>query len=157
MGKEFFEKFIRDNQAIINKICRAYANTHEEFQDYTQEVALQLWNSHERFKGNAQLSTWVYRVTLNVCLSQIRKKKVATSPLIDHDIQVEEDANGDRLASLYVALKKLKESDRAIILLYLEDKSYKEIAQILGLTVSNVGVKVSRIKNELKRIIHGKG
>lgn len=157
MGKEFFETFIQENQGIINRICRAYSNSNEEFQDYKQEVALQLWKSHNKFQGNSQLSTWVYRVALNVCLTHIRKKKIETSPLLDHDVSDDDDGNQDQLNALYTALKKIKESDRAIILLYLEDKSYKEMAEILGLTVSNVGVKVSRIKNELKSMIHGKG
>lgn len=156
MGKEFFKKFIEENQAIIHRICRAYSNSNEEFKDYTQEVALQLWKSHEKFQGNAQISTWVYRVALNVCLSHIRKKKINTSPLLEHDVSYEEEGDEEQLNALYAALKKIKEADRAIILLYLEDKSYKEMAEILGLTVSNVGVKVSRIKIELKSIIHGK-
>ncbi len=157
MGKEFFKVFIEQNQAIINRICRAYSNSNEEFKDYTQEVALQLWKSHEKFQGNSQVSTWVYRVALNVCLSHVRKKKIETSPLLDHDVTQENESGDDQLATLYIALKRIKESDRAIILLYLEDKSYKEMAEILGLTVSNVGVKVNRIKNELKSIIHGRG
>lgn len=154
----FFKAFIEDNKPTIYKICRAYANDAEELKDFVQEVTIQLWRSHQKFENKSKLSTWVYRVTLNVCLtlSKKRSRAVDTVSLLNTDIHEDNnEAEQEQLASLQRAIKKLKESDRAIVLLYLEDKSYKEIAEILGLTVSNVGVKVNRVKHQLKQLING--
>ena len=144
--------------ALIMHICRAYSRTEEALKDLVQEVTLQLWRSHKSFKGNSQLSTWVYRVTLNVCLSHSKrmKRKVETVPLEwKNDSAIEDDPDKEQIERLYAGIKRLKESDRAIILLYLEDKSYKEMSEILGITVSNVGVKVNRLKEKLKEIVNG--
>lgn len=143
---------------LIMHICRAYSRDEESLKDLVQEVTLQLWRSHKSFKGNSQLSTWVYRVTLNVCLSHSKrmKRKVETVPLEwKTDSAIEDDVEKEQIEKLYSGIKRLKESDRAIILLYLEDKSYKEMSDILGITVSNVGVKVNRLKEKLKELING--
>lgn len=158
MSSDFFQSFIQENRSLITHICRAYSNDEESLKDLIQEVSLQLWRSHTSFKGNSQVSTWVYRVTLNVCLSHARKmkRKVNTTSLEWNDHAPEkEDPEKEQIEMLYSAIKKLKESDRAIILLYLEDKSYKEMSDILGITVSNVGVKVNRLKEKLKNLING--
>ena len=144
--------------ALIMHLCRAYSRDEESLKDLVQEVTLQLWRSHKSFKGNSQLSTWVYRVTLNVCLSNSKKlnRKVDTIPLEAGISKMEEnDPEKEQIEMLYRGIRKLKESDRAIILLYLEDKSYKEMSEILGITVSNVGVKVNRLKDKLKQMING--
>lgn len=128
----------------------------EELKDLIQEVTIQLWKSHEKFKGESKVSTWVYRVTLNVCLGLNRKKKLQTEPISNMDISEEVDTvEKEQIEQLYHAIRKLSESDRAIILLYLEKKSYQEISEILGMTVSNVGVKVLRLKEKLKEMING--
>lgn len=128
----------------------------EELKDLIQEVTIQLWKSHEKFKGESKVSTWVYRVTLNVCLALNRKKKLQTEPISNMDISEEVDTvEKEQIEQLYHAIRKLSESDRAIILLYLEKKSYQEISEILGMTVSNVGVKVLRLKEKLKEMING--
>ncbi|MEO9485392.1 MAG: sigma-70 family RNA polymerase sigma factor [Ekhidna sp.] len=158
MSEDFFKSYVEENMPLIMHICRAYARDEESLKDLVQEVSLQLWRSHESFKGNSQLSTWVYRVTLNVCLSHSKrmKRKVETVPLEwKGDSAIEEDGEKEQIEKLYSGIKKLKESDRAIILLYLEDKSYKEMSEILGITVSNVGVKVNRLKEKLKELING--
>ena len=144
--------------ALIMHICRAYSRDEESLKDLVQEVTLQLWRSHKSFKGNSQLSTWVYRVTLNVCLSHSKKtkRKPDTVPLEwGKTVRAEDDPEKEQIDMLYQSIKQLKESDRAIILLYLEDKSYKEMSEILGITVSNVGVKVNRLKDRLKQMING--
>ncbi|MEP1032817.1 sigma-70 family RNA polymerase sigma factor [Ekhidna sp.] len=158
MSEDFFKSYVEENMPLIMHICRAYSRDEESLKDLVQEVTLQLWRSHKSFKGNSQLSTWVYRVTLNVCLSHSKrmKRKVETIPLEwKEDSAIEEDVDKEQIEKLYTGIKKLKESDRAIILLYLEDKSYKEMSEILGITVSNVGVKVNRLKDKLKEIING--
>ena len=155
--KPEFQELINNNQRIIFKICRAYTDTTEDFDDYQQECVVQLWRSFDSFRGKSKVSTWVYRVCLNVCLSQLRKKKrrIVTTNQLPFDLKEEKDTSDEEnLEMLYRAIKLLKESDRAIILLYLEDKSYKEMAEILGITVTNVGAKVNRVKNQLKIIIN---
>ena len=154
----FFKEFIEDNKATIYKICRAYAHDTEELKDFVQEVTIQLWRSHQNFQNRSQRSTWVYRVTLNVCLTLAKKRKrgVDTMALLVTDAyEANTETEDEQTVMLYKAIKQLKESDRAIILLYLEDKSYKEMAEILGITVTNVGARVNRVKNQLKQLING--
>ncbi|WP_420575609.1 RNA polymerase sigma factor [Ekhidna sp.] len=158
MSEDFFKSYVEEHMSIIMHLCRAYARDEESLKDLVQEVTLQLWRSHKSFEGKSQLSTWVYRVTLNVCLSHSKrlKRKVETVPIEwKVDAPEETDPEKEQIEKLYQGIRKLKESERAIILLYLEDKSYKEMSEILGITVSNVGVKVNRLKEKLKMIING--
>ncbi|SHK86397.1 RNA polymerase sigma-70 factor, ECF subfamily [Reichenbachiella agariperforans] len=157
--KSDFQPFLEEHHRIIAKVCRIYTDTAEDFNDYYQECVIQLWRSFDSFRGASKLSTWVYRVCLNVCLSQLRNKKKIVSVAREQlpDIAEEKDVvEEEQLSMLYKAIKLLKESDRAVILLYLEEKSYKEMAEILGITVTNVGAKVNRVKNQLKKIIDGR-
>lgn len=159
MSSAFYNRFIRENAGIISKICRAYTDTPDDYNDYFQEVCLQLWKTHESFQGSAAVSTWVYRVALNVCLTHFKKskKRIDTDAIPEHfiAIQEEEGPEVEQLKVLYAAIKQLKEGDRALIILYLEEKSYQEIAEILGTNANHVGVKINRIKNTLKTLIHG--
>ena len=152
----FFKEFIEDNIATIYKICRAYANDSEELKDFVQEVTIQLWRSHKNFENRSKISTWVYRVTLNVCLtlSKKRSRTIDTVSLLSTDYYDSNDeVEREQVATLYRSIKRLRESERAIVLLYLDDKSYKEIAEILGITVTNVGARVNRVKNQLREIV----
>ena len=152
--KEFVERFLQENQAIIYKICRAYSNSDEEFHDLTQEVAFQLWKSKDRFEQKSMLSTWVYRVALNVCMSHVRSNRIKTVE-ISHAIAESnsEESIRDDLDILYYALKQLPENDKPVILLYLEGRKYQEIAEIMGLSATNVSVRITRIRKKLKEII----
>ena len=154
-----FQDLLEANHRVVAKVCRIYTDKHEDFQDYYQECVVQLWRSFKSFRGASKISTWVYRVCLNVCLTQLRSKKRINITTPEHlpDVKMETDyVLEERMEMLYKAIKLLKESDRAIILLYLEDKSYKDMAEILGITVTNVGAKVNRVKNQLKSIINGR-
>jgi len=145
---------------MIRHICGVYAQNDEEIKDFIQEVTIQLWKSHEKFEMRAKVSTWVYRVTLNVCLAMSRKNRKSIESVSLDNVQLSEDIDNEekeQIELLYNAVRKLKEADRAIVLLYLENKSYKEIAEILGMTVTNVGVKVNRLKTQLKNIVDGTG
>jgi RNA polymerase sigma-70 factor (ECF subfamily) len=157
LSKEFFKSFVEENMGIIMHICKVYAKDPDDLQDLIQEVTFQLWKSHQNFEGKSQVSTWVYRVTLNVCLYFARKSKrnFETVPLLDVD-QFEDfnETEKEQIELLYHSIKKLNESDRAIALLYLDDKSYQEMSDVLGITVSNVGVKVNRMKEKLKKMIY---
>jgi len=154
-----FTQLIQQHTAIITKICRAYSDNKADFDDYFQEVTLQLWKSYPTFQGKSELSTWVYRVALNVCLLQLRnKKKTPPTTSIEFFDKEEDHSHHDKkekLEQIYAAIRRLKEADRAIMLLYLDDKSYQEIADILGISISNVGVKVNRCKTKLKELING--
>ncbi|QCK16611.1 RNA polymerase sigma factor [Mangrovivirga cuniculi] len=160
MSRDFYQQEILPFAGIIIKICRAYTDTESDFEDYYQEVCLQIWRSREKFKGNSEWSTFVYRITLNVCLTlnrQDKKKKVEGSLPDDLNIETSNSAfQNEEVQMLYGAIKQLREVDRVLILLYLEEKSYAEIGEVLNLKANNVGVRVKRIKKRLKKIIDGK-
>ena len=161
-GESEFHDFLNRQVGVIRRICKVYTDNADDYQDYFQEVVLQLWKAFPSFRGESQASTWVYRVALNVCLSLLKtkKKRVAAVSLepehwgnIPHEAY--DSTEEEQLQQLYQAIRQLSEIDRALILLYLEGKKYEEIAQILGISLSNVGVKINRIKKQLNHIIHG--
>jgi RNA polymerase sigma-70 factor (ECF subfamily) len=159
VSNEFYTTSILPYSGIIIKICRAYSNSQEDFEDYYQEVCLQIWRSRKNFKGNSEWSTWIYRLSLNVCLTLLKKDKKRSEQYFvsdafpanliqDYQVFLDED-----LQQLYNGIKLLTEIDRAIILLYLEERPYKEIAKIIGTNTNNIGVKIKRIKERLKIIL----
>lgn len=161
MSSDFYTSSILPFAPIIIKICRAYTNTQEDFEDYYQEVCLQIWRSRESFREDAKWSTWIYRLSLNVCLTLLKKKKnnhqrFASDYLPAEFIEENRAFENESLNQLYDAIRQLSEVDRAVILLYLEEKSYKEIAEIIGSNTNNIGVRIGRIKERLKKILHGK-
>ena len=136
-----------------------YSKDIDDRQDLFQEIVLQLWRAFPSFKNESNVSTWMYRIGMNTAISNYRKEKRKQSPtpfsdllselpdlVDDHDIPPE-------TAPLYKAIDQLSSIEKAIVLLYLEDKSYEEIAGILGIGKSNVGVKLTRIKGKLEKII----
>ncbi len=158
MSSDFYTTQILPYAAIIIKICRAYTDTQEDFEDYYQEVCLQIWRSKDNFKEQSAWSTWIYRLSLNVCLTFLKKKKNnkqnAPSDLLPDEVLVDSRAFDDEsLNQLYAAIRQLSEIDRAVILLYLEEKSYQEIADIIGTNTNNIGVRITRIKERLKKIL----
>lgn len=158
MSSDFYTTSILPHAGIIIKICRAYTNTQEDFEDYYQEVCLQIWKSSDNFREQSEWSTWIYRLTLNVCLTLLKKKKNTPQHFVSDYVPAEviEDSHvfaDESLDHLYSAIKQLSEVDRAVILLYLEEKSYQEIADIMGTNPNNIGV---RIKEQLKKLLHGK-
>jgi len=163
LSSNFYHTHILPHAAIIIKLCRAYTNGQEDYEDYYQEVCLQVWRSHKNFKGQSKWSTWVYRVALNVCLTLLRKDKKLISSYSEYDRLPEtldtdnkNDYNDNDYEMLFQAIRKLKEVDKAIILLYLEEKSYAEIADVMGLNQNTVGVRITRIKSKLKKMLNGK-
>lgn len=162
MSQDFYQVSILQFAPIIIKICRAYTNSQEDFEDYYQEVCLQIWRSKDNFRGQCKWSTWVYRISLNVCLTLLKKKKsngltYFTSDVLPDVIITENRAFEDEpLNQLYMAIRHLSEVDRALIILYLEEKSYQEIADILGTNTNNIGVRLNRIKERLKKILDEK-
>ena len=161
MSSDFYSRSILPYAAIIIKICRAYTNTQEDFEDYYQEVCLQIWKSKDNFLEQSEWSTWVYRLALNVSMTLLKKKKNNHQHFASDYLLVEttEDSRAfadESLNQLYDAIRQLSEVDRAVILLYLEEKSYQEIADIIGTNPNNIGVRIKRIKERLKKILNGK-
>ncbi len=161
MSNDFYNVSILPYTAIIIKLCRAYTNSQEDFEDYYQEVCLQIWRSKDNFREKSEWSTWVYRISLNVCLTLLKKKKNNVQHFVSDSSPAEESVGNhafsdESLNLLYAAIKKLSEIDRAIIMLYLEEKSYKEIAAIIGTNSNNIGVRVKRVKTRLKNLLDGK-
>ncbi|RAI92175.1 RNA polymerase sigma factor [Algoriphagus yeomjeoni] len=161
MSQDFYNTSITPFSGIIIKLCRAYTSSQEDFEDYYQEVCLQIWRSKDNFRAESEWSTWVYRISLNVCLTLLKKKKNNTQHFVSDSMPyldtVDNHAFSDEsLNLLYDAIRQLSEIDRAIIMLYLEEKSYKEIADIIGTNYNNIGVRVQRIKSRLKKLLDGK-
>jgi RNA polymerase sigma-70 factor (ECF subfamily) len=161
LSSDFYKTSILPFAGIIIKLCRAYTNSQQDFEDYYQEVCLQIWRSKDNFREESQWSTWVYRISLNVCLTLLKKKKNNVQHFVSDSITAEETENNyafsdESLNLLYDAIRKLSEIDRAVIMLYLEEKSQKEIAEIIGTNPNNIGVRVKRIKIRLKKILDGK-
>jgi RNA polymerase sigma-70 factor (ECF subfamily) len=161
LSSDFYTSSILPYAGIIIKICRAYTNSQEDFEDYYQEVCLQIWRSKDKFREQSEWSTWIYRLSLNVCLTLLKSKKsknqyFATESLPEELVEDSRAFTDEALNQLYTAIKQLSEIDRAVILLYLEDKSYQDISEIIGTNPNNIGVRIKRIKERLKKILDGK-
>ncbi len=155
-NKKAFSELIQKNQAIIHKITRVYENGWADREDLFQEICLQLWKSYPNFREEAQFSTWMYRVALNTAISNVRKNKNSLSfeTLRDTDRVTDEKSDEkERIKMLYRAISKLNRIDKAIILLWLEEKNYEEIAAIMGTSKTNVSVKLVRIKRKLEELV----
>lgn len=161
MEKEF-EKLILENRLLILQICRLYRiwNGRETEEDLYQEIVLNLWNGYPKFINNQQCktSTWLYRVALNTALLQKRNEKKVSYTSINSEIAdlACEDDEGLLIRQLYELVENLNLEDKSIITLYLQELSHKEIAAILGISVSNVGTKIQRIKLKLKGLNESK-
>ncbi len=156
--KEAFLKLIQDNKGIIFKICNAYCSNASDRDDLGQEIIYQLWKSVGSFDQEYKFTTWMYRVALNTAISFYRKEK-KTKPVVsfaEHQIDVEDKDDGsdekeEKINLLQQFINELKELDRATMILYLEEKSYSEIADILGISETNVATKINRNKQKLKQ------
>lgn len=154
-----FLNLISDNQGIIYKICNVYSNSHEDRNDLKQEIILQLWKSYHSFQGKSKFSTWMYRIAFNTAVTNIRKSK--RHPIIEALSGTEQnfsekeeiDYLNEDINHLYQAISKLKDVEKAIVMLYLEEKSYKEIGEIIGISEKNVSVKLVRLKEKLKKLM----
>ena len=159
MSSDFYTARILPYAAIIIKMCRAYTNSQEDFEDYYQEVCLQIWRSNENFEQQSEWSTWIYRISLNVCLTLLKKKKnnkqhFASDYLPPELVEDSHAFEDESLNQLYNAIRQLSEIDRGVIMLYLEEKSYQEIAEIIGTNPNNIGVRIKRIKERLKKLLN---
>ncbi|MGB7393735.1 MAG: sigma-70 family RNA polymerase sigma factor [Pricia sp.] len=152
-----FIQLIKRHEGIIYKITRLYADETESQEDLYQEIVFQLWKGFKTFRGDAKISTWMYRVALNTALLHLKRKK-RRGPRVSLDTIVLKQEEYDplleeRLKILYINIKKLGEVERGLIFLFLEGKKYKEIGSIIGLSANNVGTRMARIKEKLRQYI----
>jgi len=155
--QEFLER-INQHKGILHKVARMYMDNSENQNDLIQEIVLQLWKSFERFEGNSQFSTWMYRVSLNTALTYFKKekKKEERHTFIENIDQVDEVDSGEKETQLelfYKAVHELNKVEKALIFLFLEGQSHKEIASNLGITEVNARVKLNRTKEKIQNII----
>lgn len=151
--KNEFEKIIKENAAILHKLCRVYTNDNTEYEELFQEMMIRIWQSLDNFRGESQLSTWLYRVCINMALNfRVKLKKEKRFVTLDEDFSIPfsfADETDAQLKQLYAAIREFKPIDRALVSLYLDEKSYEEIAQILGISKTNVATKLMRLKQKL--------
>lgn len=153
--KDRFIKVIKENKGLILKVSTLYTNSLQDKEDLRQEIVFQLWKSFDTFNERSKLSTWLYRVALNTAIYNLKSTKRQINTIsIDTEAEryadVVDKSEEERLKLLYETIQTLNLLERGIILLYLEGKNYQEIAEIIGITSSNVGTKISRIKEKLK-------
>ncbi len=158
--RQRFEALLHEHRGVVFKVAGLYSRSAHDRDDLVQEISVQLWRSFASYdEARAKFSTWMYRVALNVAISQARRERWSEAdwfePLQMHHLEtvggVEEIAEPDeRLSELYAFIGKLGPFTRALILLYLEDRNYSEIAEILGISETNVATKISRIKQTLR-------
>ena len=158
--RETEEKFIatiRQHERVIYKVCSFYVSSELPKEDLFQEVVYNLWRGFSKFRDECSVSTWIYRVTLNTCISGLRKESkhpkssIAALPLEQTLPEPENAEMEEKINEMYRLINQLKTLEKAIILLYLEDKSYQEIADITGLTVNNVAIKLNRAKEKMRK------
>lgn len=159
MEKEAFLHIVTSNQGIIHKVCGMYCDTPEDREDLFQEIVAQLWKSVETFRNESKVTTWMYRVSLNTAITHFKKEKrrpdrgdIDQSKIQIADQQYD-DTMEQQIKMLHQAISKLTNIEKSIALLYLEDKKYEEIAEIVGITQNYVRVKMNRIKAKLKKLM----
>lgn len=148
-----FEQIILENAGILHKLCRVYSNNESEYEEIFQEMMIQIWRAIPNFRGESQLSTWIYRICINTALNFRTKtnkfKKYVPLEEKMPDGFTFEDEKDEQLKQLYQAIRELKPIDRALVSLYLDEKSYEETAQILGISKTNVATRLMRLKQKL--------
>lgn len=164
--KSLFMTWLEEHGSSVMKVARAYTLTGEECQDLAQEILLQAWRSLPKFEGRASAATWFYRVALHTAMNWRRKDKPRRSrqqPLLEVQAlatagfdSAEQAQHRDTVEQLYKAIHQLPKTDAALVLLYLDELSYREMAEVLGISESNVGVKLNRAKKALNKLMNGK-
>jgi len=157
-NKKEFTVLLEQNRGIIHKVAMLYTNNKEDREDLHQDIYYQLWRSQGTYRQEAKFSTWMYRVAINTAISQIRKKKELLVPIEHFQEPADEASNADKeekMQILFKAISQLNKIDKAIILLWLEEKSYEVIGDILGISKSNISVKLVRIKQNLSERMKG--
>lgn len=148
-----FISVINQHQKIIHKVCSVYMDMQTDREDLFQEIVLQAWKSYSTFRGEAQFSTWLYRVALNTAITFFRKKKNQPKIFkteIFPELVEQKNTDEEQLSAMYKAISELSSIDKALVMLYIEDYNYNEIGDMMGISPNNVAVKMIRIKTKLK-------
>jgi len=150
-----FIELIRQNDRLIYKVCSMYISDEFPLADLYQEVVYNLWKSFPKFRNKCSESTWMYRIALNTCITGMRKelRRPQHVPILElNEYLIAPESMEENIKEMYKLIHQLNTLERAIILLYLEEKSYQEIADITGLTLNNIAIKIKRIKEKLKKM-----
>ena len=152
LKKQNFIQIINENRGTIRSLCKIYYGRNEDQKDVFQDIILQLWKSFDTFRGESEISTWIYRVSLNTIFTKIRKEKksVIVEPIDLHHLYISNAKADDNIELLFIIIQSLKDIDKAIVVLHLEGYQNKEIAEILNISPTNVGTRFNRIKSQLK-------
>jgi len=157
-----FSKRVQESQAIVHKVCRMYCDNEEHRKDLFQEILIQLWKSYPSFRGDSKFSTWMYRVSINVAIQDLRKIKkkqqffFQTNQFQDTSEEKKSEVEIEKLKLMHAAIAKLNKVEKAIVMLHLDEKSNEEIAEIVGITQNHVRVKMHRIKTKLSKTVKNK-
>ena len=160
--KSLFLSELEKNQDKLYRLCTIYSVNNEDSKDLFQEVLVQIWKSMNSFKGNSSIGTWMFRVALNVCLrfkseytkNQNRFIRLDSMTILNIGSKIVNESNDEKLIALRKCIKKLNDGDKAIVALYLEELTYREISDILGLSENHIAVKIKRIKSKLFNCIN---
>jgi len=150
-----FTQLIKDHEGIIYKISRAYCDRAEDQKDLYQDIVLQLWKGFDGFRGDSKASTWMYRVALNTAFTFLRKEKRKGHKVALSDIHIVYEPHDpileNRIKEMYTQIRALSTVEKGIMLLLLEGKKYEEIAEVIGISRTAVGTRISRVKEKLKQ------
>ena len=147
-----FTNIVREHRSTIYSVCFMFAKCGDEADDLFQEVLIKLWHGFDSFEHRSNISTWIWRISLNTCISMDRQKHRSSKLKLDmsRDLYTAEDSDSRQMQMLHRRIHRLQPFDRAIVMLWLENMNYEEIAAIVGISVKNVSVKLYRIKEQLK-------
>lgn len=154
-----FINLINEHQALIHKVCIMYESDREARNDLFQEIVLQLWRSFATFRGESKITTWMYRIALNTAISGYRKRirKVITEDLDEIHLNIGDlhqgDPNEENIQRLQVAIRRLSDIERAMVMMALDEVPYEEIAETIGITQNNVRVRMNRIREKLRKLM----
>jgi RNA polymerase sigma factor (sigma-70 family) len=151
-----FETLLDEHKKILYKVCNLYCRNRDDREDLAQEIIVQLWRSFPSFDGRCQFSTWTYRIALNVAISFYRRESTRSRHVISDEERVlnavdETATQSEDMQLLYQFIDGLDPLNKALVLLYLDGNSYQEIAEVLGITQTNVATKISRLKTTMKQ------
>lgn len=154
VSEQEFSRLVHEHRSSIYTVCYMFADGADEADDMFQEILINLWQGLPNFRGDSGMKTWIYRISLNTCISMDRKKNNRRTVPLSMDINLYEDTDADsrQVQQLRSRISLLRPFDRAIVLLWLENMSYEEIGAVMGISAKNVSVKLYRIKEELKNM-----
>jgi RNA polymerase sigma factor (sigma-70 family) len=151
-----FQTLVDEHKKILYKVCNSYCRNRDDREDLAQEIIIQLWRSFGAFDGSCRFSTWMYRVALNVAISFYRRESTRTRHVISDEEQLlvaidDTESQPEEIRLLYQFIEGLDPLNKALVLLYLDGNNYQEIADVLGISATNVATKISRLKQTMKQ------